>query len=151
MDTYLKPARFNVEHDETNASNQWLHWFKTFENFLEQVKVTEDKPRLAILLNYIAPNIYEYISEETTYLGAVKVLKDLYVKPKSEIFSRHVLQTRKQGANETFDQYILALRSLAKDCEFKGVTATEYRNEIVGPSNNRPIYRPMRTRTLEGQ
>ena len=110
MDRVLKPNRFDTEPDDATASKQWNHWIKTFENFLNTLNTSQtsldDGTKLSILINYVAPSIYEYISECQTYACAVKTLKDLYIKPKSEVFSRHMLQTRKQQAGESLDQYI---------------------------------------------
>ncbi len=50
------------------------------------------------------------------------VIDALYIKPTN---ARHLLATRRQKSGETLDE------SLAKDCKFKDVTATVYRDESV--------------------
>ena len=50
---------------------------------------------------------------------------------KNEIFARHVLATRRQQASETLDEYLRALKTLSKDCNFKSVTATQYCEESI--------------------
>ena len=52
-------------------------------------------------------------------------MTSLYVKPKNEIFARHLLATRRQSSGESLDQFLQALKLLAKDCQFKTVTAVE--------------------------
>ena len=142
MDRVLKPKRFETEPDDATAGKQWNHWIKTFENFLTTLSTgtaaapvpINDATKLSILINHVAPSIYEFVSECTTYADAVKTLKEIYVKPKSEVFSRHLLQTRKQQAGESLDQYLHALKILAKDCTFTAVTATQYKDESIRDS-----------------
>ena len=130
MDRVLRPSKFDTEPDEATAAKQWTHWFKTFTNFLATLP-TENLDKLAVLTNYIAPNVYEFISEVPSFEIAVKTLKDIYVKPKSEIFARHLLQTRKQETSETLDLYLQALKILAQDCNFTDVSANQYREESI--------------------
>ena len=42
-----------------------------------------------------------------------------------------MLATRKQKPGESFDTYLNALKSLAKDCNFKAVTADVYQSESI--------------------
>ena len=60
--------------------------------------------------------------------------QDIYVKKKSYIFSRHLLQTRKQNQGESLDQYLQVLRILAKYCKLEAVTAIEYRDDTIRDS-----------------
>ena len=65
-----------------------------------------DATKLSTLNKYIAPSIYEIVSKSQNYTDAVKILKDIYITPKSEVFSQHLLQTQKQRADENLDQYL---------------------------------------------
>ena len=139
MDRILKPSRFDTDPEEASAGKQWNHWFKTFENFLHTLRtgtaaahtpVPEDT-KLQVLINYVAPNVFKLISECETYTDAVDTLKEIYEKKKNDVFSCHLLQTRKQQPGETLDQYLQALKILAKDCKFEAVTANKYKDESV--------------------
>jgi hypothetical protein len=130
MEKYLRPERFDVNPNSSTANKEWIHWLKTLENFyLSSVSTSDEKLRL--LINFISPTVYEYISDSPTYDNAIEVLTSLYVKPKNEIFTRHQLATRKQQPGETLDEFAQALRTLAKDCNFKGVTANIYCDESI--------------------
>ena len=76
-----------------------------------------------LLINYIEPNVYESIFECETYDQEIETLKTIYVKPKNVMLARHILSTRKQKAGESLDQFLNELRTLAKDCDFKTVSA----------------------------
>ena len=58
-------------------------------------------------------------------------MKRTYDKQPNEIFARHKLSTRKQQNGETLDSFMQALQSLSKDCQFRAVSANEYREEAV--------------------
>ncbi|XP_069183598.1 uncharacterized protein [Procambarus clarkii] len=90
---------------------------------VEENTPTVDKLRL--LINYAAPRVFDYIADCTTYDAAEKFLTELFVKPKNEVFARYVLATRRQEPGESLDQFLQALNLLAKDCQFKAVTAVE--------------------------
>ena len=56
------------------------------------------------------------------------------MKPKNEVFARHLLATRKQEPSENVDQFYQQLLHLSKDCQFKAVTADNRRNEYIRDS-----------------
>ena len=138
----MKPSRFETSPEDSSAAKQWNHWFRTFENFLATLHTgtavapvqVPDASKLRVLINYIASDVFEYISDCETYSDAIATLKDIYVKQKSDIFSRHLLQTRKQKQGETLDQYLQALKILVKDCKFEAVTASKYKDESIRDS-----------------
>ncbi|CAH0725784.1 unnamed protein product, partial [Brenthis ino] len=61
----------------------------------------------------------------------MKVLEDIYVKPKNTILARHILFNRKQRADETISDYIRALRLSAKDCKFEDVIVKEHEDQAI--------------------
>ena len=84
-----------------------------------------------VLNNYASPDVFEYISECENYESAMQVLESTFVVPKNETLARHLLATRRQQAGETLDAYLHALKLLAKDCQFKTVTAEVYKQEMI--------------------
>ena len=139
MEKYFKPERLEADPNSPIAAKQWTHWIKTFENFTQAITQQTSagetgtvRPNLLnLLINYVAPHIFEYIAECTTYDEAKGILESLYVKPKNEIFARHVLATRTQQPGESLDQFLQALKLLAKDCNFKAVTAVQACDDYV--------------------
>lgn len=131
MDKLLKPERLDIDINSSNAAHQWTHWNRTFKNFLEAAKVEEDKDKLNLLINYVSPAIFEYINECVTYEDAINILKNIYVKPKNEIFARHSLSSRKQQDGESIDQYLQALKLMSQDCNFKAVSADQNRDNYI--------------------
>ena len=58
-------------------------------------------------------------------------LDALFVKPKNEIYVRHILATRRQQAGETLDEYLQALKSLSKGCHYKSAATAQYRDKSI--------------------
>ena len=130
MDKVLKPERFDASPNSAEAAKQWRHWLITFENFLAALP-QQGLNKLRVLVNYVSPDVYELIGEAETYEEAIDTLKALYVKTPNEILARHSLATRKQQTGESLDEYLQALKTLSKDCNFRQVTAVQYRDEAI--------------------
>ena len=128
----MRPERFDVEPNSGSATKQWCHWHKTFVNFVGIIpSQTPPVNKLNLLVNYVAPSVYEYIADCKTYDEAVECLTNIYDKPKNEIFARHLVATRRQQSGESLDQFVQALKILSKDCNFKAMTAEEARDSYV--------------------
>ena len=134
MDRLLRPERFDVEPCEAGATKKYLHWLRTFQNFVNSLSPDQQENNLNLLINFVSPSVFEIISEASSYDEAIGLLNNLYNKPKNEIFARHLLATCKQESGQTLDQFIQKLKSLAKDCDFKNSTATEIRDEAIRDS-----------------
>ena len=130
----LQPSKLDVDCNSPTAADEWKHWFRTFNNFLESLPAPVDGEAPINKLNYLIAHltapVYKIINDIDTYDDAIATLTKVYVKPKNEIFARHLLATAKQVAGESIDDFILRLNELAKECNFVAVTATEYRDEM---------------------
>ena len=130
MARFLRPDRLDIDPNAPNATKSWKHWKATFENFLSSFE-TPPTNKLSILTNFISANVYEIITDCDDYATAIKTLKETYEKPVNEIFARHLLATCKQEPSQTLDDFLQKLKSFAKDCNFKNVTALQYRDEAI--------------------
>ena len=93
MSKILAPDKLNVEANQPTAEKVYRHCRKTFDNFLEECgEAAPDK--LRCLTKYVTAQVYEYFSEATTYEAAIDALDKIYIRPKNEIFSRHLLAKR---------------------------------------------------------
>ena len=130
MERFLRPERLDVDPNSANATKNWKHWKATFENFLNSF-ATPPTDKLSVLINYVSPNVFEIIAECEDYDTAIKTLKETYEKPVNEIFARHLLATYRQEPGQSLDDFLQKLKSLAKDCDFKAVTAIQHRDEQI--------------------
>ena len=141
MDKYLKPARFDTNPNSSTAAKEWIHWHKTLMNFIEILPIPEETTverqsilKLNTLHNFLDYAVFEYISGCTNFEDAISILNSVYVKPKNTVYARHLLATRKQQNTETIDEYLQALKTLSRDCDFQNVTAQVYCDELVQDS-----------------
>lgn len=130
MDQVLRPQRFSVNPNSPDAADAWNHWRCTFENYLEAME-SPKLNKLKTLYNFISPEIYKIVSSHTDYDAAMSTLEDIYVEERNEVCARHLLATARQETNENFDQFLLRLRILAKDCNFKAVSAKQNSDDAI--------------------
>ncbi|XP_063888888.1 uncharacterized protein LOC135115803 [Scylla paramamosain] len=130
MAKLLKPCRLDTDPSSPTAAKEWKHWHRTFQNFIEESGEAAPN-KLRALVNCVSPSVYELIEDCVSYESAVAKLESVYVKLPSEIFGRHVLATRRQQSGESLDEFLRELHKLSKDCNFKAVTAEQYREELV--------------------
>ena len=133
LSRYLRPERFDIEPGGTASDTRWAHWRYTFINFLSEELPDEvpDSIKLKLLINHLSPTVYSFIQDCKSYEIAIRLLDEIYDKPKNEIHARHILATRRQQSGETIAEYIRCLKQLAHDCNFKSVTAEQNRNEYI--------------------
>ena len=130
MDKALRPDRFEGSANTSTSAKEFTHWLKTFEHYVD-VLPQENLDKLKLLTNYVSPAVYDYFSECDTYAKSIDALKKVYVKPSNEVFARHTLATRKQKPGETIDEFLQALLTLSKDCNFVAVSAEENRSNAI--------------------
>ena len=106
MERFLKPERFESATNSPDASKEWTHWIRTFENFVSSFDDVTEESELQLLINHVSFSVFQLISECKTYQDALVLLESLYVRPKNEVYARHVLSTKKQGIEESIDQYV---------------------------------------------
>ena len=130
---YLRPEKFDVDPALTNADQRWAHWKYTFTNFLSEESSAEisDSFKLKILVNHLSSTVYTYIRECNSFESVLQTLDDIYIKPKSEVYARHVLASRKQQHDESIDDFIRILKQLAQECNYKNATAEQYKNVSI--------------------
>lgn len=136
VSNYLRPDRFDVEPNTSDSQIRWMHWRYTFENFLSEQndKDLSDSIKLKLLLNHLAPSIYSIIRECPSYKIAIDLLNSTYIKPKNEIYARHMLASRKQKDGESIADFVRVLHQLSHDCNFKCVTAEQHKNYFIRDS-----------------
>ncbi|XP_072401729.1 uncharacterized protein [Diabrotica undecimpunctata] len=134
MDKLLRPDRFDADPNSPRSSQEWMHWKATFENFISSMIDVSEEEKFKLLVNYVSNNIYELISDCRKYSEAKSILEAAFVKPKNEIFARHILMTKKQQTGENIGQYVQHLKVLSKDCNFLAVSVDQNREDYIRDS-----------------
>ena len=131
MEVHLKPSRLDTDPGSSQASQEWNHWYLTFDHFLNSTKAETDDDRYRLLMNFITPTVYSYISEHKNYVSAIQALRNLYDKTPNSIYARHILATTKQKPHQSLKEFLHELRKLSADCDYKPVNAEQYRSESI--------------------
>ncbi|XP_012563224.2 uncharacterized protein LOC100214858 [Hydra vulgaris] len=130
MSKILKPTRLDLDHNAPTSSKEWKHWKRIFENFIEDCG--EDAPdKFRSIINFVSSNVYDYIEECDSYESVIETLENLYIKTPNEIFARHQLLARHQTSSESLEDFLQELRKLSKNCNYKDVSAEQYREEQI--------------------
>ena len=64
MDKVLLQERLETDPNSGEASNEWLHWKGTFDNFLA-VLPQKNLDKLSALATFVSPSIFQHIEECT--------------------------------------------------------------------------------------
>ena len=132
MEKILRPERLDLDVKSADAEEDYNHWIRTFENFLDAViKTNTDADKLKVLTNFVTPKVYHYLADCETFDAAKAALQSLFVKKKNKVCARYILLNQKQDTSETISDYVASLKQLTRDCDFKPVTAQVYREEML--------------------
>ena len=135
MDRLLRPGKLEVLPEEPEATRIFDHWLKTFDTFLEAVRTAAENAdnvnKLGLLTNLLTHQTFAFIADSATYEEARETLNNAYHRRKNIVFARHLLMTRTQKPSENINEYVHALRQLARDCAFQNVTAEIYKDELT--------------------
>ena len=91
MENVLRPERLETKPDSVLATKEWIHWRRTFENFISALP-EENLNKLCVFTNYVSPEIFQYIEDTATYEEAMEILQNLFVKPTNEILGVNNLE-----------------------------------------------------------
>ena len=116
MDKVLRSERLETDPNSGEASKEWLHWKRTFDNFLAVLPQT-NLDKLSVLANFVSPSIFQDIEECTQYGAGVGILQALLLKPRNEIFARHILATRCNNLTKRWMNTCLTMFDQARSLE----------------------------------
>ena len=131
MEVHLKPARLDADPTSPVAEKEYHHWKTTMQNFITTLKITDEGEKYKLLINFLSPTVFTYVSDVQTYTLAIQSLDNVYNKPKNIWYARHVLLHTKQLPNQSLDDFLCTLKNLSQDCSYKAVTAEEHRNQSM--------------------
>lgn len=131
MDKYLKPQELNIDPKAPTAEDEWDMWINKFEDFVNSIDPSLNPDKLKLLRAHMSCTCYKLIKSAPTYEEAIKVLQARFVKPHSEVFTRHKLATRKQQPGESLDTYLEELGMLASHCKFEAASAEKVKEDAI--------------------
>ena len=143
------PPQLDV--DSPGMRERWLDWREDFERYLllsgagQQVLLFQSSALLQSI-GYEARRIYKgfvYSDAEDKTDPAILLQKydEYFVKETRDFVERLVFSRREQGPQETFEQFLSALRFLAVDCDFCNATCRDARimDRIISGNKNQHV------------
>uniref|UniRef100_A0A2C9LK41 Retrotransposon gag domain-containing protein n=1 Tax=Biomphalaria glabrata TaxID=6526 RepID=A0A2C9LK41_BIOGL len=130
MDKFLRTIRLDADPNSTNDSVTWKHWIYCFDRFVTKVGASESE-QFDLLCNFVSQSLYQYISTCSKYSKAKSNLENLFVKAPNELLARHWLATCKQKVDQSLDQFVHKLRVMARDCQFRAVSADKNEEDAI--------------------
>ncbi|XP_062541405.1 uncharacterized protein K02A2.6-like [Armigeres subalbatus] len=150
---------FNDCVNTQDLRREWEEWHRAFELLLELRDVEEQHDKLILLLTvggrglqrfyynlgpapeeiYPEPVQVPYRPQEVPeYDNAIKRLSKFFVGKRNDRIELEVFRSLKQGSDETFNNFLLRLRSQAARCEFKDREEKELLQQVtMGASDER--------------
>ena len=130
MERILCPDQLKTDATSPNAEKEYKHWKRTFNNFMDECQ--DNAPnKLRCLTRHVSSEIFEYNADVEAFDTAIAILDKIFIQKKYELFSRHLLATRKQQPSDSLDEFLQELHRLSKDCQLSAVSAQNYRQELV--------------------
>ena len=115
IEKMFKPPKLDPDPNFPSATKEWKYVKQLF--LKNSATALKKKKKLRTLVGYVSFRAYEYIED--------------YIKTPNEILARHQLSTCRWTLDESLDEFLWELYKLSKNCVFKGVTAEQYREELV--------------------
>ena len=139
MEKALRPDKLRLDPklsaDGTNRA-AYTYWKATIDQYLVALQTNAataltDAESRKVLISLITPDIYTMIENIPTYAGAITQLESVFIRTSNTVHARYLLATRRQQEGETVKQYHLVLQNIAKECDFKAVTAPQHIQESI--------------------
>ena len=112
------------------------------QHYVDATSITDEKQKLAVLFTCLGSDgyaVYRTIRQtetDSTLKAALELLEKHCTPTKNETFEPHKFRLRKQGKHESVDEYVTALRHLARDCKFEALQVEAIRDQLVEGTNS---------------
>lgn len=145
-------ASFNATVDAQDLRREWEEWHRSFELIAEMRNIDSQHEKLVTMLAYggrglqrifynLKPVPEEVVPEPVKvplmppefpeYDNAIKRLKKFFVGKRNDRVELEVFRSLKQAEGESFNQFVLKLRTQASRCEFGEREETEILQQIT--------------------
>ena len=110
--------------DLTSVSTNWSKYKRRFETLCKALKVTDDKQKVAMLLNYVGDDVYDIYENimkpeaEDSYEDVTKALEKHFAPTINQSYETYLFRSMKQKAEETMQQFYIRLKEQSTKCNF---------------------------------
>lgn len=147
----LAPFKFNVHGSD--CATKWQKWLRGYEVFAKANKIIEDEEKCNWLLHYAGENVQDvYFSlpevkdgeeqseptvgryvlrRKSEYELMVGRLNDFFDPKQNPTYERHVFRKMKQEKHETFEMFLIRLRTQAERCDFQDQFDSHVKDQLT--------------------
>ncbi|XP_037292617.1 uncharacterized protein LOC119188801 [Manduca sexta] len=124
----------------SNPSEQWKKWKQRYDLYFVASQAGEklkDDAKISLLLHVMGDegieiyNTFEFEKETRNYETIVEKFDSYFQPLKNETMCRHLFFTRNKGCEESFEEYVMALKKLSQDCAFENLRDSLIRDQII--------------------
>lgn len=152
LDKHCPLEPFNDAVDASDLRREWEEWLRSFELLLELKQIKDQHERLVLMLArggrglqriyynlrpvtgeiHPGPTIVPLAPQETPeFDNAVKRLNNFFVGKRNERVELEVFRSLKQSPDESFNNFILKLRTQATRCDFRDREEQEILQQVT--------------------
>ena len=151
MDKALRPERLEVLPNSKDSAKTFKHWKMTFEHYA--AVFPESSNRLHILINLVAPEVYDLFCQDATYEEAITTLTNCYIsvswtsRPTTgdRLQRRHPTETKESSTREPTSR--VRFRSIHNNNTNQPDQQTQQPNELPMPTMVRFLGNPSQSQS----
>lgn len=128
--------KFDLD-DYNTISTRWEKYKKRFINLCVALNITDDKQKLALLLNYIGEEAYDIYDNllvrdsDETLNNAIDIF-DKHFNPKKNVeYEVYLFRKLKQNEGETIHQFYVRVKQQANRCDFNTRIEQEIKQQLI--------------------
>lgn len=150
MDYIKKVDELNL--DGSNVSENWRVFWQNYQIFATAAGVDKmaEPVRVAIFLNAIGPaavevfNAFNLTTEQKSKYDEVTKAFENFCKPKkNEVYESFLFFNRNQSSGEPFDNFLMALKKMVRNCGFGDQEDRMIRDRIVMGTCNKALQKKL--------
>ena len=126
----MDPKIFKKILPDDPTEEDYLYWRRMLDIYVKKAEIPDDS-KLEVLFVLCGSKNFALIEDCDEFDDAISILESKFVKRSTAIMMRHKLLSRKQSSTETIEEYISALKILAKRCHTKAMSSEEHRELLT--------------------
>ena len=127
---------FNCHGEPSTISQRWEKWVKSFTYFIKASGVVFPERRKALLLHLLGRETQEIfetlnVDDGASLEVALEALTNYFVVKKNVPFERSIFHQAKQKDDESIEQFVTRLRTLAATCDYGDERDNQIRDQLI--------------------
>ena len=129
----MDPKLFKVELQENPSEDQYIFWKSMILKYLRRLNISEED-QIDIRLLSCGASTFSCLSDCCSVSEAINRLDSKFLKKSTGLLIRQKLRCRKQGENESIQEFVSELKKISKTVPITQITVDLYRDLLVSDS-----------------